>query len=145
GFSLNARSNQGPEIAPSGRDSRGRFAKENRASLTHGVTSRAMLLAESRRELRTAILIVHGYTNHDVPHVLSIAVDRLVEAHLIASAYFEFLASTGGVITSKGRQRRAVEGWSRACDRVAKFATMLGLERRPRQVHETPIAWLERI
>ena len=45
------------------------------------------------------------------------------------SAFFHFITTTGGPLSVKGRTRRAVEGWSRACDRCAKLAGMIGLQR----------------
>ena len=105
--------------------------------------ARPLSLHAARVELRTAILRDLGVTEADVPRVLSMAVDRLIEAHLIASSYFEFLATSGGPITTKGRQRRAVDGWNRASAVVAKFAVLVGLERRPKPLHASPRAWLE--
>jgi hypothetical protein len=136
------------ESAPNGqRDARGRFTRRNAAALTHGARSqqRSLLLAPIRQEVRAAILSDVGHTDADVPRALSIIIDQLAEARLIAQSYFEFLAASGGPITTKGRQRRAVEGWSKAAAHVAKFASMIGLERRARKIVESPQEWLERL
>lgn len=137
----------GPHPRLPGRNARGRFQKDNDDALVHGANSqrRSLLLEPIRHDIRVAILSDIAHTDADVPRALSIIIDQLVEARLIAQSYFEFLASSGGPITTKGRQRRAVDGWSRASDRVAKFASMVGLERRIRRVQESPAEWLERI
>jgi hypothetical protein len=71
---------------------------------------------------------------------------QLVEARLIASTYFDFLTRSGGPITTKGRSRRAVDGYFRAADRVAKYAALVGLDRRPRELAPTSAReWLEAV
>jgi len=136
----------GGELAPVGRDARGRFVADNDGHLMHGAHSRkrSLLLVPIRREMCSGILADLGHTDEDAPRALSIVVDQLVEARLIAQSYFEFLAASGGAITTKGRQRRAVEGYMRASDRVAKFASMIGLEKRARRVNESAREWLMR-
>jgi hypothetical protein len=71
-----------------------------------------------------------GLCDADVPRALSTIVDQLIEARLIAQSYFSFLEAQGEALTTKGRQRRAAEGYRCAADRVAKFASMIGLQRR---------------
>lgn len=133
----------GPHPKDANRNTRGRWTPDNAGHLETGVHSRrrSLLLSPIRLEMRAAILSDTGHTDNDVPRAFSIIVDQLIEARLIAQSYFEFLAASGGPITTKGRQRRCVEGWSRASDRVAKFASMVGLERRARRT-QSPIEWL---
>src|SRR5262249_8939704 len=121
------------------------YVKGTPGPVVHSAYSRrrSLLLAPIRHEMRTTILADIGHTDSDVRRAMSIIIDQLIEARLIAQSYFEFLAAAGGPITTKGRQRRCVEGWCRASDRVAKFAQMIGLERRRRHVNQSPIEWLE--
>jgi hypothetical protein len=140
-------SNRDPveEIARIGqRDARGRFVRANTAALQHGAHSvrQSRLLEPVRAEMRAAILSDLGHTEEDAPRALSIVVDQLVEARLIAQSYFEFLASSGGPITTKGRQRRAVQGWATASTHVAKLVQLVGVQRRARRT-QTPIEYLE--
>jgi hypothetical protein len=125
------------ELAPRG------FANDN--ALTHGVTSqrRWAELAPMLHAERINILDAKGHTETDADPVKVRIVDAFNQSVVMMNTYFEFLSSTGGPISVKGRTRRAVEGWSRAADRVAKFATMLGLERRARRVNQSPVEWLE--
>jgi hypothetical protein len=134
----------GPHPTDSNRDARGRFTRNNNGHLSHGAESeqRALMLAPERQAERALILDGLGLTETDVTRPLSYAIDRLVEAHFIAQSYIAFLAASGGVITSKGRQRRAVDGWGKAADRVAKFAQLVGLERRTRDIKMSTRDWL---
>jgi hypothetical protein len=135
------------ELAPSGialaphpkfpgRNVRGCWTADNTDSMTtHRAYSRRRReeLTPMRQEMRTAILADRGFTESDVPRVLSTIVDQFCEARLIAFTYFQFLANSGGPITAKGRQRRAVDGYLKASDRVAKLAGMVGLDRRQKE------------
>jgi hypothetical protein len=136
-----------PQVAPAGneRDQLGRFTAGNTGHLIYGVHSkrRSLLLAPIRQEMRSAILADLGHTNADAPRTLSIVIDQLAEARLIAQSYFEFLAASGGPISTKGRQRRCVEGFLKASMTVAKFASMIGLERRTKRPQLTPAEWLQ--
>ena len=134
----------GPRRDPN-RNERGQFTKDNNGHLETGVHSakRWAELAPMLQADRVAILDAKGHTERDADPVMVRIVDAFNQSVVMMNSYFEFLSSTGGPISVKGRTRRAVEGWSRAADRVAKFASMLGLERRPRVVHQTAREWLE--
>ena len=114
-------------------------------AMVHGAYSeRARVLAEPLRlELRAAVLSDQGHGEADVPAVLSVMVDQFTEARMLALAYWTFLAESGGPITTKGRQRRAVDGYLRAAAAVEKLARRLGLRRQTRTVTQTPREWLE--
>ncbi len=134
----------GPHPRLAGRDARGCFSRHNTDAITHGARSqqRREELAPLRREIRAAILADRGFTEADVPRVVSIIVDQFCEARLIAASYFQFLADSGGPITTKGRQRRAVDGYLRASDRVTKLAQVIGLGREPRDADLSLESWL---
>lgn len=125
------------ELAPIGRDARGRFAPGNNGHLSHGAMSeqRALALAPVRQEMVNGILLDLGFAAlAEAPRALTLIVFQLVEARFIAQSYFDFLAASGGPITTKGRQHRAVDGYLKAADRVGKFGAMIGLERRARGI-----------
>jgi len=133
-----------PEVVPCGRDQRGRFTRANTEQRTHGAYSlhRWQELAAVIVERRTALVTSKGFTSDDVPPSLSIIVDALIEADVMRSSFFAYITATGGPLSVKGRTRRAVEGWSRACDRCAKLAGMIGLQREPKA--ETVDDWFTR-
>jgi len=135
----------GPHRSIHGRNANGTFAAGNDAHLETGVFSekRWRLLQPELLTARAEILQDKGFTDADADHVMVRVIDGFNQAVVMMNSYFDFLARSGGPISAKGRQRRAVEGWSRAADRVAKFAAMLGLEKRARAVKQTPIEWLE--
>lgn len=119
----------------------------NAGHLSHGALSQKKLegLQAALAEEHTRILRAKGFTLDDADPVMSRVVEGFTQSVVMMHSYFDFLMQSGGPISVKGRTRRAVEGWSRAADRVAKFATMLGLQRKARRVNETPAEWLERI
>lgn len=138
------RGNGSGEVASSGRDSRGRYTRDNPGAVVHGAYCRSLLPQELRAELRAAVLTDLGHTEEDVPRTKSALVDLFIGSQLIAGSYMEFLANQPGfAITTKGRQRRAVDGYLKAADRCAKFAMILGLDRQSREVPMTPREWLE--
>jgi hypothetical protein len=95
--------------------------------------------------MRARVLADRGFTESDVPATLSEIIDTFIEAVLFRQTYWTFLVQSGGVITTKGRQRRAFDGWLRACDRVEKLARLIGLTRQAKDsVMLSPAAWLER-
>jgi hypothetical protein len=81
-------------------------------------------------EHRIYILQSKGFTEGDADPAFVKIVDACNQSVATMNAFFNFITSTGGPISAKGRTRRAVEGWSRAADRVSKFASMIGLEKR---------------
>lgn len=84
----------------------------------HGAFTRALPIAAIRAEL----IQQKGFTEGDVPPTMRIIIDALAEADVMRQSFFHYLTRTGGPISAKGRTRRAVEGWSGACDRCAKLA-----------------------
>jgi hypothetical protein len=134
----------GPHPTDPDRDALGHWVKRNNGHLSHGAESeqRALMLAPARAAERAATLAGLGLTETSVTRPLSYAIDRLIEAHFIAQSYIAFL-SAQGVITTKGRQRRAVEGWRKAADAVIKYAALVGLDRVERPTFASPREWLE--
>lgn len=124
------------ELALGGRDRQGRFTHTNTEQRTHGAYSlhRWQELAPVIAERRKGLLTQKGLSDADVPPSLGIIIDALIEADVMRSAFFHFITTTGGPLSVKGRTRRAVEGWSRAADRCAQLAKMIGLERTPKLV-----------
>ena len=138
---------EGPKRRRHSRRTRARISASlqgNRRAVTHGAHDRRALLAfeATRRERRAQILADRGIDENDVPMTLSIIIDRFIEATFFAESYFAFVARSGGPITTKGRQRRAVDGWNRACDRVDRLASKIGLTRQTRDVNLSPVEWL---
>jgi uncharacterized protein (DUF2342 family) len=96
------------------------------------------------RHERAAILAAKGFTEADVDPVHLRVIDGFIQAATMMDGYFAHLMATGGPVSAKGHSRRAFVGWSRAADRLQRFAKLLGLERRARQI-ETPTQWLTRV
>lgn len=134
----------GPHPTLPGRNARGRFAADNDGHTSIGVFSKKKwaALGPMLHDERVSILQSKGFTEADADPVMVRVVDALNQSVVMMNSYFDFIVQTNGPISAKGRQKRCVEGWSRAADRVAKFAAMLGLEKRARVVHQSPAEWL---
>jgi hypothetical protein len=148
---LNAE-NPVPEVAPVGphptdpnRNALGRYAKNNDGHTETKVYSAKewAALAPRLHADQIEILAAKGFTEEDADPVMRYATAGLIQAKTIADHYFQYLMQAGGPVSPKGRTRRAVEGWSRAVDRVAKFSAMLGLQRQPRRIAQSTLEWLE--
>jgi len=136
----------GPHSKDTNRNALGRYIAGNDGHLSVGTYSekRWTALQAALREEHVNILRAKGFTEDDADPVMSKVVDGFNQAVVMMNSYFEFLASTGGPVSVKGRTRRACEGWSKAADRVHKFAMALGLERKSRRVNESVREFLDR-
>jgi hypothetical protein len=108
----------------------------NRAHLIHGqrsgLVARGLLLpsgASLPHEREAAVLADLG----DLSTIQRGLVRRLVHAELIAE-WLEGNLIAEGVMTTKGRTRASVATYLSVVDRLSRLASVLGLERRPRQL-----------
>jgi hypothetical protein len=126
------------------RDQKGRFVH---GAVKTGEHSERLWseLAPVKAEIVAAVRRQLAADAEDAPPTLLAIIDGFAEAHLLRKSTFMQLAQRGGPVTNKGKVRGLLQAWGAFFDREMRAAEKLGLERRSRNVNETPREWLERL
>lgn len=126
------------------RDDKGRFVH---GRVTTGAESEALwqALAPVKAEIVAGVRRQLAAEGEDAPPVLLSVIDAYAEASLLRRSTFLQLVNRGGPVTHKGRTRGLLAAWGAFFDRELRAAERLGLVNVPRQVDETPAAWLARL
>jgi hypothetical protein len=129
------KSSPSAELAPAGRDERGRFTPGNVAALKHGArrSPDAPDLAEAIEDERSALVAHVGGAEALTP-----TLDRLVRATarvaVLEDAAFNAMLNLGGLTTAKGKRRAIFDVWDRLDEKLAKRLDRLGLDRKTKRV-----------
>lgn len=102
-------------------------------------------LAPIKADIVGAVRHQLGADRDDAPPTLLALIDAYAEASLLRRSTFLQLVNRGGPVTTKGRTRGLLAAWGAFFDRELRAAERLGLVNVPRQVDETPAAWLARL
>ena len=126
------------------RDDKGRFVH---GRVTTGAESEALwqALAPVKAEIVAGVRRQLAAEGDEAPPVLLSVIDAYAEASLLRRSTFLQLVNRGGPVTHKGRTRGLLAAWGAFFDRELRAAERLGLVNVPRQVDETPAAWLARL
>lgn len=134
----------------SDRDARGKFLPGNTASRTHAlhVAQPDADFVQAARDVYARQLTDDATTDADVPARRAALMRRSAALEVHAARVERYLASVSMLDRNGGLSRR----WSIAADKyltivsaLHKVNTTLGLERRQRDVIESPDEWLRRI
>ncbi|MCC7241204.1 MAG: hypothetical protein IT180_04710 [Acidobacteria bacterium] len=126
------------------RNALGRFVAGNGGAVQHGAYAEATVAALKAEDVQR-ILADRGHD--DVEHPPSVVYCRLVEKFAGACIVLDSLETFIGTepISGKGRAKRALTPYLAVLDRVVRLAAIIGVERVPRPVNESPSAWLARL
>lgn len=115
------------------RDTSGRYIAGNPGAVTTGARSDLLwaALAPAKRELVARVKADRG-VNGDAAETFLGLVDGYAETRLFRQSMFIRLVDLGGAVTTKGKARSLYAAYLQALDRETKLATLLGLERRPK-------------
>jgi hypothetical protein len=126
------------------RNALGRWRAGNTGAVEHGAYLDRTITALKAEDVRR-ILADRGYdeVEHPPSHTFRLIVQKFAGACIVLESLEQFIGNQP--VSAKGRTKRALPVYLATLDRVVRLAALVGLDRVPRQLDESPSAWLQRL